>query len=71
MLLLQAEPSRFASYAKLRGLLVLAAEELPDAPLYYNLHDVSKNIRITAPPADTFRSALVNAGVLRASYVQK
>lgn len=45
---------------------MLAAEELPDAPLYYNLHDVAKTIRTTAPSADTFRSALVNAGALRA-----
>ena len=62
LLALQAEPERYASYAKLRALLVLAAEELPDAPLYYNLHDVAKTIRVTAPPADTFRSALFNAG---------
>ena len=65
-LLAQAEPSHFRSHAKLRGLLVLAAEELPDAPLYYNLHDVAKTIRTTAPSADTFRSALVNAGALPA-----
>ena len=58
----QADPGRYASYAKLRALLVLASEEVPDAPLYYNLHDLSKTIRVTAPPADAFRSALVNAG---------
>ncbi len=45
-------------------MLAMALEELPDAPLYYNLHDVAKSVKLSAPPADTFRSALVNAGAL-------
>jgi hypothetical protein len=49
-------------------MLALAAEELPDAPLYYNLHDVAKSVKLSAPPADTFRSALVNAGALTLPY---
>jgi len=45
-------------------MLAMALEELPDAPLYYNLHDVAKSVKLSAPPVDTFRSALVNAGAL-------
>ena len=46
----------------MRGLLTAVSEELPDVPLYYNLHDVCKTVRVTPPPADVLRSALVNAG---------
>jgi tRNA (guanine26-N2/guanine27-N2)-dimethyltransferase len=38
------------------------AEELPDVPLYYSLHDVCKTVHCTAPKAQVFRSAIINAG---------
>ncbi|EFJ48710.1 hypothetical protein VOLCADRAFT_60094, partial [Volvox carteri f. nagariensis] len=47
---------------KIRGYLLTASQELPDAPLYYNLHDICKMVRITPPKSDQFRSALVHAG---------
>ena len=52
----------YAAEARLRGLLTLAREELPDAPLYYDLHALAKTLRCTAPPLATLRSALLNAG---------
>jgi tRNA (guanine26-N2/guanine27-N2)-dimethyltransferase len=52
----------YAAEARVRGLLTLAREELPDAPLYYDLHSLSKTLRCTAPPLATLRSALLNAG---------
>lgn len=54
--------SDFAQAAKIRGLLLSVAAELPDAPLYYDLHDVCRTVRCTAPKSDVFKSALVNAG---------
>lgn len=58
-------PSRLRSlpaYNKLHSLLTAVSEELPDCPLYFNLHDMCKTLRSSAPKADTFKSALVNAG---------
>jgi tRNA G26 N,N-dimethylase Trm1 len=54
--------SEYQAGAKLNSLLTLALEELPDVPLYYNLHDLAKLLKTIATPQDTFRSALVNAG---------
>jgi tRNA G26 N,N-dimethylase Trm1 len=45
------------SYNRIRGLLNMVLEELPDAPLYYNLHDVCKTVKATAMKADIFRWA--------------
>jgi len=53
----------YQAAAKLNSLLTLALEELADVPLYYNLHDLAKLLKTQAPPQDTFRSALVNAGI--------
>ena len=50
------------AFDKLHSLLTAAGEELPDCPLYLNLHDVCKTLRATVPRSDVFRSALVNAG---------
>ncbi|KAG2487113.1 hypothetical protein HYH03_014226 [Edaphochlamys debaryana] len=52
----------YAQAVKIRGYLLSVVAELPDAPLYYNLHDMCKAVRATAPKTDQFRSALVNAG---------
>ncbi|GLC42577.1 hypothetical protein PLESTB_001115800 [Pleodorina starrii] len=52
----------YAQAVKVRGYLLSASQELPDAPLYYNLHDICKMVRITPPKSDVFRSALVHAG---------
>ena len=45
-----------------RRLLTSASEELPDVPLYVDLHEICKTVRTSPPPADTFASALINAG---------
>ena len=55
-------PRSFPAYSKIHSILTAASEELPDAPLYLNLHDVCKTLRCTPPRHDAFRSALVNAG---------
>jgi len=44
------------------ALLTAVAEELPDAPLYYSMHSLSRTLRCTPPPAETLRSAVLNAG---------
>jgi len=44
------------------SILTAVSEELPDVPLYFNLHDMCKTLRTTAPRSEVFRSALVNAG---------
>jgi tRNA (guanine26-N2/guanine27-N2)-dimethyltransferase len=43
-------------------MLTQAADELPDAPLYYNLHDLCKTLKCTPPKTELFRSAIINAG---------
>lgn len=43
-------------------MLTQAAEELPDAPLYYDLHDLCKTVKSTPPKMEVFRSAIINAG---------
>ncbi|GBF93065.1 tRNA (guanine(26)-N(2))-dimethyltransferase-like [Raphidocelis subcapitata] len=59
---MDAEKERYAQHARIRGLLASVAEELPDVPLYYSLHDVCKTVHCTAPKAQVFRSAIINAG---------
>ncbi|KXZ45265.1 hypothetical protein GPECTOR_56g361 [Gonium pectorale] len=54
--------ARYAQAVKVRGYLLSAAAELPDVPLYYNLHDIMQRVRATPPKTDVFRSALVHAG---------
>ncbi|KAF8071357.1 tRNA (guanine(26)-N(2))-dimethyltransferase 1 [Scenedesmus sp. PABB004] len=57
-----AESERYAAWPRLRGILTSVVEELPDVPLYYNIHDLCKTVRCSPPPAETLRSALLNAG---------
>ena len=44
------------------ALLTAVAEELPDAPLYYSMHSLSRTLSCTSPPAEALRSAVINAG---------
>jgi tRNA (guanine26-N2/guanine27-N2)-dimethyltransferase len=60
--LVRCRKSQFASADRLVGLLTSCAEELPDAPLYLDLHDVCKTLKCTAPRAEVFKSALLNGG---------
>ena len=59
---MQADKGNFAAYSKLRGLLMSASEELPDVPLYYNMHTVCRTLHVTPPANDIIRSAIINAG---------
>jgi tRNA (guanine26-N2/guanine27-N2)-dimethyltransferase len=52
----------FASSKKLLGLLSVAATELNDVPLFYNLSDLGNVLRSTLPAMPAFRSALVRLG---------
>lgn len=60
--LVRSRRERFAAFDKIQGLLTSCAEELPDVPLYLNLHDMCKTLRATPMRAEIFRSALINAG---------
>ncbi len=55
-------PRRLPAYNKLHSILTAVSEELPDSPLYFNLHDMCKTLRSASPKAEVFKSALVNAG---------
>jgi tRNA (guanine26-N2/guanine27-N2)-dimethyltransferase len=53
---------------RLQGLLTTCLEELPNAPLYYKVSDLTRTLHISAPPALQFKSALVNAGYEVSGY---
>ena len=59
---MQANAASYPAQAKLKSILTNVAEELPDAPLYYSVHELSKTLKTNPPAQDLFRSALVNAG---------
>lgn len=52
----------FAIFNKVRGLLTVIDEELLDAPLSICMHDVTRTLKCTPPPAADVRSAIANAG---------
>ena len=58
----QANAGSYPAQAKLKSILTNVLEELPDAPLYYSVHELSKTLKTNPPAQDLFRSALVNAG---------
>ena len=60
--LLQADKADYASHAKLSGLLRITGEELPDTPLYYDLHNMARTCHTSPPRTDAVRSAIVHAG---------
>lgn len=53
---------------ELHGLLTSCTEELPDAPLYYLLPNLSHTLGCSTPPTDKFKSALINAGFKVSGY---
>lgn len=59
---LEKDKSRYAQYARIRGLLVEARDELPEVPLYYDLHDVCKTLKCQSPKMEVMKSAIINAG---------
>eukprot|EP00457_Paulinella_chromatophora_P013587 gb/GEZN01013910.1/.p1 GENE.gb/GEZN01013910.1/~~gb/GEZN01013910.1/.p1 ORF type:complete len:325 (+),score=37.87 gb/GEZN01013910.1/:98-976(+) len=52
----------FGTSARIKGQLAVIETELPHSPLYYTLSALSSTLRLAAMKAETFRSALVNAG---------
>lgn len=57
-----------ATQKRLEGLLTSVSEELTDAPLYYNLNDLSRTLRCNSPPLQKFKAAIVNAGYQVSGY---
>ncbi|XP_012889701.1 PREDICTED: tRNA (guanine(26)-N(2))-dimethyltransferase isoform X2 [Dipodomys ordii] len=57
-----ANPSRFHTSQRIRGVLSVVTEELPDAPLYYTLDQLSSTIHCNTPSLLQLRSALLHAG---------
>ncbi|GAX81061.1 hypothetical protein CEUSTIGMA_g8496.t1 [Chlamydomonas eustigma] len=56
------DKDRYAAYARIKGMLAQAAEELPDVPLYYELHEMCKTLKCQPPKMEVLRSAIINAG---------
>ncbi|KAM4887682.1 tRNA (guanine(26)-N(2))-dimethyltransferase isoform 2-T2 [Thomomys bottae] len=57
-----ANPGRFHTSQRIRGVLSVVTEELPDAPLYYTLDQLSSTIHCNTPSLLQLRSALLHAG---------
>uniref|UniRef100_A0A8C2SJM2 tRNA (guanine(26)-N(2))-dimethyltransferase n=1 Tax=Capra hircus TaxID=9925 RepID=A0A8C2SJM2_CAPHI len=57
-----ANPGRFHTAERIRGVLSVITEELPDVPLYYTLDQLSSTIHCNTPSLLQLRSALLHAG---------
>ncbi|XP_007469141.1 PREDICTED: tRNA (guanine(26)-N(2))-dimethyltransferase isoform X3 [Lipotes vexillifer] len=57
-----ANPGRFHTAERIRGVLSVVAEELLDVPLYYTLDQLSSTIHCSTPGLLQLRSALLHAG---------
>ncbi|XP_074059636.1 tRNA (guanine(26)-N(2))-dimethyltransferase [Macrotis lagotis] len=55
-------PRHFRTAARIRGVLSMVTEELPDVPLYYTLDQLSSTIHCNTPSLLQLRSALLHAG---------
>lgn len=54
--------AQLATGARLRGMLSLAAEELPDVPLFWRLDRMSRTLRSATPRVADVRAALLHQG---------
>ncbi|NXX77384.1 TRM1 dimethyltransferase, partial [Urocolius indicus] len=59
---LERNPARFSTQDRMKGMLSVITEELPDVPLYYTLDSLSSTIHCNTPSLLQFRSALLHAG---------
>jgi tRNA (guanine26-N2/guanine27-N2)-dimethyltransferase len=59
---LRQNKDKYAAFNKIQGLLTVASSELPDVPLYLELHSICKVVKACVPKYETFKSALINAG---------
>lgn len=57
-----------ATQERLEGLLLSCKEELNDVPLYYAMPDFCKVLKISAPPINDVKAALLNAGYRVSGY---
>ncbi|XP_049733025.1 tRNA (guanine(26)-N(2))-dimethyltransferase isoform X1 [Elephas maximus indicus] len=57
-----ANPGRFHTSERIRGVLSVITEELLDVPLYYTLDQLSSTIHCNTPSLLQLRSALLHAG---------
>ncbi|XP_060189878.1 tRNA (guanine(26)-N(2))-dimethyltransferase 1-like [Lycium barbarum] len=53
---------QYPAYDRICAVLTSISEELPDAPLFLSLHNISATLKCTSPSAVMFRSAVTNAG---------
>lgn len=53
---------RFRTSRRIRGMLQMAKEELPEVPLYHHLDSMAKVLRCPLPSMAMARSAILNAG---------
>ncbi|XP_042452328.1 probable tRNA (guanine(26)-N(2))-dimethyltransferase 1 isoform X1 [Zingiber officinale] len=53
---------KYPSQRKILSVLTAVLEELPDAPLFVNLHSLCATLKCTSPSILMMRSALINAG---------
>ena len=53
---------QYPAASRVAAVLTNVLEELPDTPLYLDMHELCRALRATAPKADVLRSAIVNAG---------
>lgn len=52
---------RFGTYRRMRGMLYLVGEELPDCPFFYSLNEIKRVLKFSTIPSADFRSAILNA----------
>ena len=57
-----------ATKDRLRGLLQNCADELPDVPLFYNVGHMASLLKVSSPPLDDVRAALMNGGYRVSGY---
>ena len=57
-----------ATKDRIKGLLESCREELADAPLYYQLPDLTKAVKLEAFPMTQMKAALINAGYNVSGY---
>nr|CCC94986.1 putative N(2), N(2)-dimethylguanosine tRNA methyltransferase [Trypanosoma congolense IL3000] len=53
---------QITAFARISGLVRVALEELPDAPLFYQLPEIASFVRVRCPPAPLFVGALGRMG---------
>lgn len=52
----------YPSKSRIGAVLTNVAEELPDCPLYFDMHDLCGLLHVSPPKSELLRSAIVNAG---------